>query len=96
MPNTQRRGDANSVGGVAQGGIASVRVNGRPIIVPGQSVTPHPCCGSEGCPPEHCHARTSGGSSTVRAGGQAVIYTGCVDTCGHARAGGSGDVRVAA
>ena len=96
MPNTQRQGDANSVGGVAQGGETSVRINGRPAMVAGQSVTPHPCCGQRGCSPEHCHARTSGGSSTVRAGGISLIYTGCVDTCGHARAGGSGDVRVAA
>lgn len=91
MPNTQRQGDANSVGGVAQGGVASVRVNGRPIMTPGQSVTAHPDYN-----PPHCNAVTTGGSGTVRAAGQAVIYTGCSDSCGHTRAGGSGDVRVAA
>jgi hypothetical protein len=29
----------------------------------------------------------------VRAGGVAVVVAGAGDTCGHARAGGSGDVR---
>jgi uncharacterized Zn-binding protein involved in type VI secretion len=92
----QRQGDANTAGGIAQGGEASVRINGRPAMVAGSAVTPHPCCGQRGCPPIHCHAQTAGGSSTVRAGGKSLIYTGCVDTCGHARAGGSSDVRVAA
>ena len=30
------------------------------------------------------------------AGGIAIVYTGSSDTCGHARAGGSPDVRIAA
>jgi hypothetical protein len=30
----------------------------------------------------------------VRAGGVAIVVTGSGDTCGHARAGGSGDVRI--
>ena len=42
----------------------------------------------------HCSATTSGGSGTVTAGGIAIIRTGDSDTCGHARAGGSGDVMV--
>jgi hypothetical protein len=29
----------------------------------------------------------------VRAGGVPVVTTGCSDTCGHTRAGGSADVR---
>jgi hypothetical protein len=29
----------------------------------------------------------------VRAGGVPIVTTGCSDTCGHARAGGSADVR---
>ena len=94
MAAVQRQGDANSAGGVAQGGEASVFVNGRPIMVTGMSVTPHPCCGQKRCPPIHCSATTSGGSGTVKAGGKPVIVTGDVDTCGHARAGGSGDVKV--
>jgi uncharacterized Zn-binding protein involved in type VI secretion len=94
MPGVQRQGDVNSAGGVAQSGVSSVRVNGRPIVVNGISVTPHPCCGRKGCPPVHCHAVTQGGIASVRAGGIAVVVDGCSDTCGHPRKGGSGDVRV--
>lgn len=94
MAAVQRQGDANSAGGVAQGGVSSVLVNGRPIMVTGMSVTPHPCCGQKRCPPIHCSATTSGGSSTVKAGGKPVIVTGDVDTCGHARSGGSDNVKV--
>lgn len=93
MPAVQRQGDANSAGGVATSGVPTVRVNGRPVVVPGISVTPHPCCGAPGCGP-HCSAVTIGGSGTVRAGGKPVIRTGTdSDTCGHPRAGGSPDVR---
>ena len=94
MPNVQRRGDTNAARGVATNGVASVRVNGRPIVVPNISVAPHPCCGRRRCS-KHCSAVTTGGSSTVRAGGRPVIRTSVDrDTCGHARAGGSSDVRV--
>ena len=94
MPAAQRRGDANCAGGVATSGVPSVRVNGRPIVIPGISVTAHPCCGSPGCA-AHCSAVTTGGSSNVRAGGKPVIRTGVdVDSCGHPRAGGSPNVRV--
>jgi uncharacterized Zn-binding protein involved in type VI secretion len=96
MPAVQRVGDANDVGGVVQGGIASVRVNGKPISVLGDSVTPHPPCGQRKAPPIHCTASVSGGSGSVRAGGIPVDYTGVADTCGHTRAGGSDNVRVAA
>ena len=93
MPNIQRRGDANAAGGVATNGVASVRVNGRPIVIPNIRVAPHPCCGRRRCS-KHCSAVTTGGSRTVRAGGQPVIRTGVDrDTCGHARAGGSDNVR---
>lgn len=88
MPAVVRVGDANSSGGIALQGIASVVVNGRPISVVGNPVTPHPCCGSKGCG-AHCSATTTTGSSTVIAGGIPVEYVGCVDTCGHARAQGS-------
>jgi len=96
MAAVQRQGDANDAGGVASGGISSVRVNGRPIMVTGQSVSPHPCCGRKGCPPIHCSATTAGGSSSVFAEGKPVIFTGDADTCGHVRIGGSADVMVGA
>ena len=95
MPGIQRVGDANGAGGVITSGIDSVRVNGRPIATTGQGVSAHPCCGRRGCPPIHCYATTAGGSGTVRAGGIPASLTGDGDTCGHARAGGSGDVRAA-
>jgi len=95
MPGIQRVGDANGAGGVITSGIDSVRINGRPIATTGQGVSAHPCCGRRGCPPIHCYATTAGGSGTVRAGGIPASLTGDGDTCGHARAGGSGDVRAA-
>ena len=94
MPGVQRQGDTNTAGGVARGGVASVRINGRPVVINGVSVTPHPCCGQKGCPPIHCHAVTNNGNGTVRAGGIPVVTDGCADTCGHPRRGGSGDVRI--
>lgn len=95
MPGIQRVGDANGAGGVITSGIDSVRINGRPIATTGRGVSAHPCCGRRGCPPIHCSATTAGGSGSVRAGGIPASLTGDGDTCGHARAGGSGDVRAA-
>ena len=84
MPAVQRQGDPNSSGGVNTSGVASVRVNGRPIVVPGISVTPHPCCGQPGCG-IHCSAVTSGGSGTVRAGSQATGRRSCIGVEDEAR-----------
>ena len=89
----QRVGDVNTAGGVAVSGAATVRINGRAVVLPGVSVTPHPCCGRRGCPPVHCSAVTVGGRADIRVEGQPAIVTGDVDSCGHARAGGSEDVR---
>lgn len=94
MPQIQRVGDTNSAGGVITSGIDSVRINGRPVAVPGRSVSAHPPCGQRRAPPGHCSAVTTGGTSSVRAGGQPIIVTGSADSCGHARSGGSADVRI--
>ena len=97
MPSAQRQGDTNSAGGAATSGVASVRVNGKPVVVNGTSVSAHapwPQRRSNPHPP-HAAATTTGGSATVRAGGIPVNRTGDADTCGHARVGGSPDVRVA-
>jgi len=94
MASVQRQGDVNSAGGVAQGGAPSVLVNGRPIMVTGMSVTPHPCCGQKRCPPIHCNATTRGSSNSVMAEGKIIVLTGDIDTCGHARVGGSSDVSI--
>ena len=92
MPPVQRQGDPNSSGGINTSGVGSVRVNGRLIVIPGISVTPHPCCGQPGCG-IHCSAVTAGGSGTVRAGGKPVIRDNDIDTCGHPRVAGSTNVR---
>ena len=94
MPAVQRDGDSNAGGGVAQGGEPSVRINGRPVMIPGQSVTPHPPYPRKGRN-EHNNGgqATAGGVGSVRAGGKPVVVTGNADTCGHARTGGSSDVR---
>ena len=95
MRNVVRIGDANSAGGVAQNGMGTVLVNGRPVSVTGDPVTSHSCCGSPGCG-AHCSAHTTLGSSTVTAGGIPVQYVGCLDDCGHDRSQGSSDVLVGA
>jgi uncharacterized Zn-binding protein involved in type VI secretion len=94
MQSVQRVGDVNTAGGVAQVGVDSVRINGRAVVVNGNPVTPHPCCGQRRCPSIHCHATTANGSSSILAGGIPVVRTGDCDTCGHPRAGGSADVRI--
>ena len=94
MPGIQRVGDANSAGGVATGGIASVRVNGRPVVVNGNGVTSHPNCGPRRASPIHCHATVTNGVGSVKAGGVPIVVTGAGDTCGHPRSGGSADVRI--
>ena len=94
MPAVQRVGDQNSAGGVIVNGDASVLINGRATGVQGASVSAHPCCGRKGCPPTHCNARTQASVSTVLVNGVPLILTGDVDTCGHARTGGSNNVTV--
>lgn len=92
MSAVQRQGDTNSAGGAATSGVASVRANGRPVVVPGVSVSGHAPWGKRH--PPHAAASTTGGSGSVRAGGKPIVREGDVDTCGHARVGGSPDVRV--
>lgn len=95
MPGgVQRLGDPNVVGGVVVAGEASVLVNFRPAAVLGARVTPHPCCGAEGCPPIHCAAQTTSTNFTVLINGRPVVTDGDIDTCGHSRIAGSVDVIV--
>ena len=88
MPSVVRKGDANSAGGIATQASSTVLVNGRGVVFPGSSVTPHPCCGAKGCN-KHCCAKTTGGTSTITANGRPINLVGDSDTCGHARAQGS-------
>lgn len=94
MPAVQRVGDQNSAGGVIVNGDASVLINGRAVAVQGASVSAHPCCGRKGCPPTHCNAKTQPSQGIVLVNGVPLILTGDVDTCGHARTGGSDNVTV--
>lgn len=87
-----RVGDKNEVGGVILTGDPQVLVNNRPIAVIGASVTPHPCCGAQGCPPVHCSAKTTSTNYKVLVGGKPVVTFGSSDTCGHTRMNGSPDV----
>ena len=94
MPAVQRKGDKNDGTGEATGGVASVRVNNLPIMIPGDPVTAHPPYGKKGAKTIHNDGtqKTAGGVATVRAGGKPVVVTTNADTCGHARVGGSPDV----
>lgn len=94
MPAVQRVGDQNNAGGVITNGDGSVLINGRAVAIQGASVSAHPCCGQRGCPPTHCNAKTQANNSSVLVNGVPLILTGDVDTCGHARTGGSADVVV--
>lgn len=95
MPAAQRNGDSNAGGGVAQGGVPSVRVNGIAVMIPAQPVTPHPPYPRRGRNGHNNGSQiTAGGVESVRAAGQPIVVTGDNDTCGHPRAGGSPDVRV--
>lgn len=90
MPGgVQRVGDQNIAGGVIVEGNPTVLINGRPVAVVGSKVTPHPCCGSQGCPPTHCAAVTTSTNTTVLVGGLPIVLDGDIDTCGHSRIGGS-------
>ena len=92
MPGVVRKGDINSAGGAATGASTTVLVNGRGVVYPGSSVTPHPCCGAPGCE-IHCVAVVVGpGSSTVLVEGKRVIRQGDSDICGHSRMTASTDV----
>ena len=93
MPAVQTDGDANSSGGTVSGGVASVRTNNKPTTVNGNPVAAHAPWKPARTHAPHAAATTAGGNGTVRAGGIPIVTTGCADTCGHARAGGSGDVR---
>ena len=94
MPPVQRLGDANTAGGtitaIPQAGVFA---NGRLVAVDGSRGSGHPP-GPD--PPVHCASAwvTAGGSATVRIGGRPVNRQGDGDSCGHARAAGSPDVRV--
>jgi uncharacterized Zn-binding protein involved in type VI secretion len=88
----QRVGDQNSAGGLILRGDNTVLVNGRAIAVQNAPVSPHPCCGAQGCPPVHCNAQTQASTGQILVNGVPLIINNDTDTCGHNRVGGSPDV----
>ena len=91
MPAVQRQGDPNDAGGTASGGVGSVRVNGKPVVVDGTAVSSHAPWGRPH--PPHNAASTTGGIGSVKAGGIPINVDGNADSCGHTRTSGSSDVR---
>ncbi len=87
MPAVQRIGDSDSAGGVITSGVNSVRINNRAVSVDGSPVSPH------NSRPVHVPV-TANGIASVKAGGRPINVTGNADTCGHARTGGSKNVRI--
>jgi uncharacterized Zn-binding protein involved in type VI secretion len=87
MPAVQRLGDRDTGGGVITSAIKSVRVNNLPVSVNGCTVSPH------NSRPTHVPV-TANGIKNVRVGNRPINVTGNADTCGHARTGGSENVRV--
>ncbi len=83
MPAVQRDGDANTASGVGSSSV-NVKANGSSVLVDGSSVSPHPG--------PHVGAVTANGSSTVFVNGIPINRTGDLDSCLHARSGGSSDV----
>ena len=77
-----RVGDSNVFGGVIVTGNPTVLVEGRPIAFFGSEVSPHPCCGAEGCPPTHCAAEAISENYTVLVGGFPIVTVGDLNTCG--------------
>jgi len=90
MAAVQRNGDANTGGGAISSTTQStVYANDKLISVNGSTVTTHGIY-----PNVHAGVTTANGSSTVFAGGIAINRTGDIDSCTHARTGGSDDVFV--
>jgi|688.fasta_scaffold139597_5 uncharacterized Zn-binding protein involved in type VI secretion len=89
MPAVCRVNDQNShkPPGRILGGVSSVIVNGRPIAVVGNKLTPH----GKG---KHAKSMVQKGSGSVFAGGKKVTYVGATDDCGDTHITGSGDVFV--
>ncbi len=87
MPAVQRVGDSDSGGGTITSGVSSVRVNNRAVSVDGSGVSPH------SSRPVHVPV-TAGGVASVTADGRPINVAGNADTCGHARTGGSENVKI--
>lgn len=92
MPNVQRVGDANNVGGEIVSTLqTNTYANGILISVDGSTVSTHtPNIGLHTI--DSC--RTDTGSSNVFINNKKVTITGGADNCSHTRSGGSPNVFV--
>lgn len=89
MAGASRVGTDAAGGTITGPGCSTVKVNGKIISVKGDGVTPHP-------PKDTPHMGSPvmvGSSSTVFAGGIAVVRAGDSASCGHS-ASGSGNVNI--
>lgn len=92
MPKVCRKGDVNNAGGaVSSIPQSSVVINGRTACVLGSTITPHPCCGDDGCG-EHCSAVVSESDNNVIIEGIKVTHVTHGNSCGHNMKTGSPDV----
>ena len=90
MPAVSRVGDKNQAGGAIMVGASSVMVDGIPVGLVGDQITPHAPWGRPH--PPHDAARVTSGSSTVFIEGKAVAIIGSSNSCGHSIVEGSGSV----
>jgi uncharacterized Zn-binding protein involved in type VI secretion len=92
MGMAHRVGDPNTEGGVALVGAGTVFINGIPAAKEGNPVSCHPPFGPLHCPDADIVKMTTG--HLVYIEGVPAITEGDVDSCGHARAAGSGNTNI--
>lgn len=63
---------------------SKVTADGRPVVVQGDGVTPHP---PNPTLPPHANATMAGASAKVFIGGVAAVRAGDAANCGHAASG---------
>jgi uncharacterized Zn-binding protein involved in type VI secretion len=84
MPFIAKIGDLTADGGIITGpGWPNVTINGAALTKPGDSITPHACCGAPGCD-IHCVSKVLAqrmiGRITVN--GAPLVVFGDLPTCG--------------
>lgn len=91
MPAICRVGDTNGVGGKLTEGSSTVLLDGLPIALHPNTITPHqPWPRKQHYPQHHHDAKTVAGYSTsLMVEGKPVVLVGTSTTCGHSIADGS-------
>jgi uncharacterized Zn-binding protein involved in type VI secretion len=91
MAELSREGDKNDAGGAIKRGAGTVFANGKPVGLHVSEITPHKPKPDK---MPHKAAKTTEGSPTVFAEGEAVLRVGSGNTCGHKISEGSPNVFV--